>query len=174
MFKCNKYAYAPMFVILLLSSCSLFSFGDDDNTLPKATTSGKRTFGCRVNGEVWIPKGYDGTPNWDAAWFSDYGGVVQVRVYRAVSKTEVEFMQMNPINVTGPGEYDLVSSDYILAYFSKSSCGYAEYGAVVSGKMNITKLDFDNQIVSGTFFFNLRKANCEDVAITDGRFDLKF
>lgn len=163
-----------MFMILLLSSCSLFSFGDDDNTLPKATTSGKRTFGCRVNGEVWIPKGNDGTPNWNAAWFSDYGGVIQIRVYRAVTRTNLEFMQMNPINVTGVGEYDLTSSDYILALFTNSTCSYDDYGIVQSGKMHITKLDFNSRIVSGTFFFHLKKANCEDVAITDGRFDLIF
>jgi len=170
----KKYAFSPLLAIFILSSCSLFSFGDDDNTLPKATTSGKRTFGCKVNGDVWIPEGFNGLGNWDAAWFSDYGGGIQITVYRIVSQENTEYIQMNPINVTGPGEYDLVSSDYILAYFSNASCRYDEYGAVVSGKMNITKLDFEHQIVSGTFFFNLKKANCEDVAITDGRFDLKF
>jgi len=169
----KKYAFSPLLAIFILSSCSLFSFGDDDNTLPKATMSGKITFGCRVNGEVWIPKGNDGTPNWNASWSSDYGGVMQIGVYRA-SNTEFEFMQMNPINVTGPGEYNLTSSDYILAFFINGSCTYDDYGIVQSGKLVISKLDFDNQIVSGTFFFNLRKANCEDVAITDGRFDLKF
>jgi len=170
----KKFSFSSLCAIFLSSSCSLFSFGDDDNTLPKATTSGRITFGCRVNGEVWIPKGYDGVPNFEAAWFSDYGGVVQVSVYRIISQGNVESIQMNPINVNGPGEYDLMSSDYILAVYTNGKCDYDEVGLVSSGKMNITKLDFDNQIVSGTFFFNLEKANCEDVAITDGRFDLRF
>lgn len=31
--------------------------------LPPITQTGANTFGCLVNGRTWIPKGFDGKPN---------------------------------------------------------------------------------------------------------------
>ena len=43
-----------------------------------------------------------------------------------------------------------------------------------SGKLTITQLDLDAQIVSGTFFFDVIDQNGELREIRDGRFDMRF
>jgi hypothetical protein len=35
------------------------------NCLPPITTEGKNTFGCKVNGKIWLPKGGGGSPELD-------------------------------------------------------------------------------------------------------------
>src|SRR5690606_35013194 len=44
----------------------------------------------------------------------------------------------------------------------------------VTGEMTITKLDFENNIVSGTFWFDAVNGNGEIVEIREGRFDMRF
>ena len=46
------------FLLLIASSCKKESNKDK---LPPATQTGENTFGCLVNGKVFVPKGYDGT-----------------------------------------------------------------------------------------------------------------
>src|SRR5262245_14741740 len=41
-------------VILFFVSCKK----ELDDNLPQLTFEGKNTFGCRVNGECWLPEGY--------------------------------------------------------------------------------------------------------------------
>jgi hypothetical protein len=40
---------------LLLVACELFPEAEPENTLPPITQEGANTFGCKVNGEVWLP-----------------------------------------------------------------------------------------------------------------------
>jgi hypothetical protein len=43
-----------------------------------------------------------------------------------------------------------------------------------TGELTITKLDFDNNIVSGTFFFDVEDNNGIVHQIREGRFDMQF
>lgn len=43
-----------------------------------------------------------------------------------------------------------------------------------SGELTITKLDEENQIVSGTFLFDIEDHNGEVQEIREGRFDMKY
>ncbi|MCW3074373.1 MAG: hypothetical protein JWP69_1442 [Flaviaesturariibacter sp.] len=49
---------------LMLTSVSCKKDKDNDK-LPPITQNGANTFGCLVNGKVWLPKGYstNGAPN---------------------------------------------------------------------------------------------------------------
>jgi hypothetical protein len=40
---------------LLLGACELFPEAEPENVLPPITQEGANTFGCKVNGEVWLP-----------------------------------------------------------------------------------------------------------------------
>ena len=44
----------------------------------------------------------------------------------------------------------------------------------VVGEMTITKLDFENNIVSGTFWFDAINDEGEIVEVREGRFDMQF
>ena len=76
-----------IFSILLLASILQFSgcglLPTPKEELPPITQEGKNTFGCLVNGKVWLPKGYDGTSNLDLS--NDPGfnsGTFDLRTYR--------------------------------------------------------------------------------------------
>lgn len=43
-----------------------------------------------------------------------------------------------------------------------------------TGELKITKLDYDNHIVSGTFWFDVKDSNGVVHEIRDGRFDVQF
>lgn len=49
----------PIYIMVLLLSCSGCKEGilSPKEELPPATQEGLNTFGCLVNGEVWVPKG---------------------------------------------------------------------------------------------------------------------
>lgn len=44
----------------------------------------------------------------------------------------------------------------------------------VTGELTIIKLDFENNIVSGTFWFDAINDDGEIVEIREGRFDMRF
>jgi Family of unknown function (DUF6252) len=51
---------------------------------------------------------------------------------------------------------------------------YLTDGNDYKGEMQIKKLDPENQIVSGTFWFDAVNANGQKVEIREGRFDVRF
>ena len=51
--------------------------------LPPATQTGANTFGCLVNGQPWLPQGYNDTSNYSISYDSGLnGGVFDLAVYR--------------------------------------------------------------------------------------------
>jgi len=46
--------------------------------------------------------------------------------------------------------------------------------APLTGQLTITKLDLQNRIISGTFYFDAVNPAGDKVSVTDGRFDVKF
>jgi hypothetical protein len=62
---------------LLFGACELFPEAEPENTLPPITQVGANTFGCKVNGEVWLPKNEPGlfsnsALKWELGWNSLY------------------------------------------------------------------------------------------------------
>lgn len=71
--KCPSLLIVFTFLLLIASSCKKDANKDK---LPPATQTGENTFGCLVNGKVYIPKGYDGTgrPNPHVQYDYDLNG----------------------------------------------------------------------------------------------------
>ena len=65
-----------------------------------------------------------------------------------------------------------------VSFGDETSDGYARHfiGPFPGSKLIITKLDFQNQIISGEFEFVLKEQNGigNEIILKDGRFDLKF
>jgi hypothetical protein len=158
-------------------ACSLFS--DPEPTLPPATQHGAETFGCLVNGKVFVPKGG-----------GNYGGLVKIydgRLTIAGTKVnnnndvseQVAFTTSTTINSVGTF---ILNSKRSLFYASEY-CGYGT-GIPFNGKVVITKYERGEDktnnlkwlIVAGTFEGILPpERNCKDTLhITEGRFDVKF
>jgi hypothetical protein len=153
--------------------------------LPPATQTGAQTFGAKVNGVNWIPRGFGPIPAHDIlelrllANTDMYINAMDI----SSSPTETEF-EISVKGITGPGTYLLnVNTGY-----PSSTANYAYYvkriltpkeewmtTSVQTGSVTITKFDLTNKIISGTFQFNMSDIYdpSRTISVTDGRFDLR-
>jgi hypothetical protein len=170
-----------LFILLLtlLNSCS----SDDDNNqqnpvlqLPAATQTGANTFGCLLDGEPFIPSG--GTNPLDCIYQLVNG---QYFFGLQGNKRDKDFNRITLSISTNAKEleqgqsYQLIENEIGNAYATYSFATNATTTSSSNyGTLTITKLDLDNQIVSGTFSFDIIDFEGNLRQIRDGRFDMQF
>jgi hypothetical protein len=153
---------------------------DPYHTLPEITQEGKNTFGCLVNGVVWVPRVEIVVPWYTLDFqFSEKNpkaiGNISCRI---LSTTQDDFMTV----VFGPtffkpGIYDMTFKNYSDMYFLSK---HKDYDAMKSDSLfnyvKVNYIDTSKNIVSGQFQFKLfNNANPKDsIKVTDGRFDLRY
>ena len=159
---------------------------DPIEQLPKATQTGANTVGCLVNGEAFLPKGGGLAGNKNCFYqyvdggyhfkmgFSDFSGDTSYSVVVGTQNASIEegetyLLNSQPFftnNIDGRGGGHSISGP----------SGFEKYTTTseVTGEMRITKLDFENHIVSGTFWFDAVNEDGEVVEIREGRFDMNF
>ena len=153
--------------------------------LPPATTSGNNTFGCKINGEVYLPKGTWalkglGSP----AYFSDEGGFgFDVRNFSDFEYTT--YMTLHtPTGIFGVGIYedfafsDIQRFEFVIdTIVDGNETSYIkpyETDTTMYRKIEITRFDLSNGIISGLFEFTMVHSETDNrLSITEGRFDLK-
>ncbi|WP_400192899.1 hypothetical protein [Hymenobacter sp. B81] len=170
--------------LLLLTQCSKCKHDDPTPAaqLPAATQEGKNTFGCLVNGQVWLPQGSSGiAPNFRVSYDPGYaGGSLAIRTYRyPTGSSKGQGLILGSGGVARPGTYALAAPD-AAAFFSNEAWPFpcTEYdndlpGTYCRGTLTVTRLDIAARIVSGTFAFTLAKPGCDTLRVTDGRFDYR-
>ena len=158
-------------ILLTLNSCS--EKNETELTpleqLPEATQTGENTFGCLINNEAFI---VNNTSKQVAIY---QGGVLQIggAINDANWDINIILNISNPIKLNTP--YDLTFSPNNLAIFVNNNVNcYYDYTNTLNGSLTITNFDTMNYIVSGVFEFSTNKDGCEDIKITNGRFDLKY
>lgn len=157
--------------------------------LPAATQEGKNTFGCTINGEVWIPFyqcGIIEIPN--------HCKELQSAVTNpdTTSKLPVDFQLSVERELTiGGGSFSAfyigarimktgsVGNSLVVTLIRDSLNYHPQYPInSASNTINITKLDTVNQIISGTFNFTLYgpygPSGGDSLVVTDGRFDVTY
>lgn len=159
----------------MLTTFTLSCCNDDDNPqnpldqLPPATQTGANTFGCLINGEPFV---VSNTSNQTAIY---QGGVLQIGggIDNSIMDKHISINISAPINLNTP--YDLTLLPNNLAIFVNNGEGcYYDYDHTTSGTLTITKFDQTNFIISGTFNFSTQTNECENINITNGRFDLQY
>ena len=163
--------FCTVVTLLLSSGCQ----DDDLVVLPPATQEGKNTFGCLMNGEVWVPVGYNGFPNLDLSYDPGFrGGVFNLAAYR-IDGEDRENFSIGSDSIQGPGKYYFSTSnrDWRSALYADTDCWYVDDTDFIEGHFSINYFDLDNQIISGTFAFTLAKPDCDTIRVKDGRFDMK-
>lgn len=171
---------------LIIISAVLFSCKKEVTELPPATQTGANTFGCKIDGKLWVPAGFGIVPT-AAQLEARIAGpdlLINARNFSS-SPTESEFeIFVKDITVHGVGNYTLNTS----AFHPDYTNSYAYYvhrrvtpdnewitTSTYNGTVTITKIDSVNHFVSGTFEFqaiNLYNAP-QPVNVTEGRFDVK-
>ena len=164
------------------SKCNKVVEPDPTSTasLPAATQTGAGTFGCMLNGQVWLPvrQGvplemsnpklvYD--PTFEGGSFSLSGTIY-------ADKRSQEAIAIGGRGIGTVGEYNLTNSGIKFFYDNLTTSYASDMGDITSNcKLTITKLDKTNAIIAGTFSFTIEKRDTgKKVTVTDGRFDMKY
>jgi len=163
-----------LIALLLLSGIACRKHRMDNNGLPPATQEGKNTLGFLLNGKPWTPKGYNGTSNLNITYDPTYqGGSITIAAYRIMSDNDRQFISFSVDSIQKP--INIEKPDHELGFYFaiKNLCEYNSVDSIYwDGKLEITKLDKDQGIISGRFDAILYKPSCDTIRITDGRFDL--
>ncbi len=160
-FKSQTICFALLALSFLLTTgmqCKKSSQTIKEDVLPAETQTGKQTFGCLVNGVVWLPKtSYVSSPLTASIQFD----ILSISVRR-----DNENMGFSIRNFTDKGIFPLVNNDN----YAVSGNAFITY----DGEINITKYDKQLNIISGTFNFNAKDKAGNIINVKDGRFDLNY
>ncbi|MGV7108178.1 hypothetical protein [Flavobacterium sp. U410] len=169
-------------VLLVLAAFTLGCCNKDDDSnasLPPATQTGAGTFACYVNGEAFIDT--------SGGWFNCFYQYVDGEYYFSISGYDEN---LTPISISLGTRKKTISQGEVLelledingnaiggAFFKTSSTDglSSNTDSQYTGELTITKLDFTNHIVSGTFWFDVQHpVTGERIEIREGRFDTLF
>lgn len=173
-------------LLLALLAFSLAGCKKDVDELPEPTQTGANSFGAKVDGAMWVPQGFGIAPTapiLEARYSGNNSIVINARNFGS-SPTETE-IELYLQNITAPGTVLLNQNT---ANYPGQSASYGYYvkrrirplfeyitSAQNTGRVEVTRIDTDANIISGTFEF--RAADKTDptqvVTITEGRFDVK-
>ena len=156
-------------LLMLSIKCEFKGPKPSQPKLPPITTTGENTFGCLINGELWLPKGsFPNVPALTADW--NNGGFS----INANRKTDVEFstVKLDGFTFFQPKKLHL-TGDTANTYFANGYCEYHR-DSTLAGEINLLYLDTINRIMSGTFWFKASASGCETIEVTDGRFDINY
>lgn len=167
---------------LILSLCFLISItscdSDDDNNcqgidcLPPITQTGVGTFGCLVNGEPYFAFGGVNAQYQliDGEYFFVVGSNRESGTLRSIILESTKMSISESDFILGDFGENKIYSFIRLSENNLSTTLYTSDNNV--GSLSITKLDQTNQIVSGTFEFEILNPDDGQIyQITEGRFD---
>lgn len=169
---------------LFLLSAILFLFcfsrckkDNEEPQLPPETTTGAMTFGCKINGKVFVPK--DG--NGHAGLFCQYiyingGWNLNIPAFDwKSSSVPLVSITTDSLLVTEGETYPFKNSKgFAKAFYSDNSGMYKKLDSD-TGNLFISKFDPINRILSGTFFFiGTNTSTGQQASVTEGRFDIRY
>jgi len=153
---------------------------DEEPQLPPETTTGAYTFGCKINGKVFVPRGGRGQPGLFAQYV-DLGTGARGGWFLNISATDWRSSGLPSMGIETDSLLLKESNVYILKKrkgfaFSAYSAGYNQYGMlpIDTGQLTITKHDLNSRILAGKFWFTATSASGEKVDIREGRFDIVY
>ena len=170
-------------LLFFLTTFALMSCDKDDDAptnpvdqLPPATQTGANTFGCLLDGEAFIPSG--GTNPLDCVYqlingdrFFTLQGNKRNENFNRITLS----LSTNAKEIEEGETYLLIENEVGNAFARYSFSANATFTSQTnSGTLTITKLDLDNQIVSGIFSFDIIDFEGNLRQIRNGRFDMQY
>ena len=164
-----------MFAGFCLFLCPLFygACDDDGQKLPPITMEGNNTFGCLVNGKIFVSKGRPGNVGTyaEVQYAQD---TIGINIYATNYETDQRFIFSfydTPDLFEHKRYYFLHAQNYSVFYVTQS-CDY-RIDKLIDGWIELNKYDVNRPIISGTFEFTAYNPDCGDtIKVTDGRFDI--
>ena len=170
-------------ILLLLIITTLSCCNKDDDTpiipiqqLPPATQTGANTVGCLLDGKAFLPGNFNNSTN---CFYQFVNGEYYFAL--ALSKRDVD-NNIIGIDVGTNAKQIFQNETYELIEFAPNNASAAYiYGTfenstnnIHKGELTITKLDEINNIVSGTFWFDVQDTFGVTHQIREGRFDMQY
>ncbi|TYB78043.1 hypothetical protein ES676_02170 [Bizionia saleffrena] len=166
-------------MLLIVSNCNK---NDDDqptnpiDQLPPATQTGAGTFGCLLDGEPFLP-GNSQNPL-DCVYQFVNGGYyfsLQANKRDDLNNRITLSLSTKSLEIEENEVFNLLENIDGNAYGRYSYATLETYTSQdYTGELTITKLDFTNNIVSGTFWYDIEDYNGVVHQIREGRFDMQF
>lgn len=169
--------------ILILFSFIIIACQADDNNpisqidlLPPATQTGENTFGCLLDGQAFLPDNLPGAYNCYYQFVDGnyYFNVVAGNLQNPNPSANALALKTEKKQIYQGETYQLLELLDGNAYGALSKNGYYYTSQTETGELTITKLDFDNNIVAGTFWYDIKDQNGVVHQIREGRFDMQF
>lgn len=160
--------------LLFAGSCDLFS---SDPELPPATMEGRNTFGCLVDGKLFLPKAPIGYGTGISAAIQTSIDTIGINIQAGNVETDQSFFLSiyDSPSLEAGKTYDLSNPDFFIQYIDYSKQFSCTSDEVISGNIQISKFEIlgSNKIIAGTFNFTIHSADCNTtVVVTKGRFDI--
>ena len=163
--------FLPLVTLLLFSACKKEEPNPD--SLPPITQEGKNTFGCYINGEVWVPHAPGLFERNITPVFGDWIRIEALRYFNSDGSDSQDLViSFNPDPSNVEKLYSVENENASFIFLSKECEYHIENN--ITGSITITKYDLtEEKVIAGTFEFILGKEGCETLHFTDGRFDVK-
>ena len=173
-----------LYVCLLacLGGCKQCTEAPTHTTLPDATQTGANTFGCMLNGNLWVARGSSSgfnpaqRPNPYLGYDATFeGGSLDVGGSIVLDDKSQSSVIITSRNISTLGEYTPKNSNILFVYrdYTIPRTWYSDE-CISTYKLTIIKLDLQNKIISGTFEFSMERKDSYKVIAKDGRFDIKY
>ncbi len=187
--KQTNHLTLKLFLITLLFTFISCEDKVDFSVLPGETQSGNNTFGCRVDGKIFIGNIY--TTWQQAPLFVEYHREIDLLLISADGKFEDGKMGNMSMEIYHPKvdiPLNMDNGSFKCSYWTNHETKSQEYFALYSdftaeSELIITKFDTVNKIVSGKFSmkgsllpYSKPSIGCfesDTIQITEGKFDLK-
>ena len=175
-------------LLLLLFTFSKCKKNKDAPQLPPETTTGAMTFGCKIDGRVFVPRDGRGKPGLYVQYVNlgtgpGGGWYLNIPATNWIPSTpEGVNIETDSLLVEEGMNYEF---KYDEANNSKiKGTAFSGYGNGISGyiktnsdtgSLRIVKFDKINRILSGTFSYSATDlSNGTKIHITEGRFDIRY
>ena len=144
------------------------------NRLVPITQTGAGTFGCLVNGEVWIPE-VDGSSDVAADAIFSSSELLEI----SCTKEPLTDNRYNILTIGSRIEVGLKTPMTIGRFFDDNQSGNCVVIEINISELHYIRIDFldqDSQIISGHFECTMQEPDCPNtkIEITHGRFDLNY
>lgn len=185
-----KYRLLPLVIIIFFININCKKEKPSD-VLPAITQTGANTFGCKINGVVWVPY-------FQCAPFTGQCSEMQTNFIHVNSNSFLPYSFQLAVERSDKVDNE---GSFVIANFSigqspstiwqtgnvfdslNISCtynnqlyvyyGFPGFSQHAGNNFIITKLDTVNKIMSGIFNFKLFINYSDSIIVTDGRFDFK-
>ncbi|NOQ71614.1 MAG: hypothetical protein GQ574_06420 [Crocinitomix sp.] len=187
--KNTPYFYFVLFLLAGLTACKKPPVEPEptEPVMPPLTHQGLNTFGCYVDGELFVAGGAE--THWDLPpILGSFNEGTKKLIIRASSYSNVEddvsehidfraYLTDNTANYNYTFNEEDGSDGYTNLWGDRCDYYFRTISDFDHGQLAITYLDEEENIIAGTFYMNLVNENCENdtlMKITDGRFDFHY